>query len=114
MQYLMLIYKDQAKLAAAGAEAQAALGKAYGEFNTFLAESGALVGTATWPAGVNTVRLRDGKTQTCEEPYSESSEAVGGFFLIDVEDMQAAIKFAEQVPDAHYGAVEIRPVQPGK
>lgn len=114
MQYLMLIYKDQEKLAAAGPEAQAALGKAYGEFNTFLAESGALRGTATWPAGITSVRLRDGETRTSEAPYSEGSDAVGGFFLIDVDDVETAIKFAEHVPDALYGAVEIRPVQPGQ
>jgi hypothetical protein len=111
MLYLMLIYQDDAKMEAATPEEQAAIGKGYGELNAFLAKSGALRGTATWPAGITTVRSRDGKTLTTDGPYAETSERVGGFFLVDVEDLDAAIKIAERVPGTRYGAVEIRPVR---
>lgn len=111
MQYLMLIYQDESKMKAASGEQQASLGKSWGEFNTFLAQSGALRGTATWPAGITTVRSREGKTLTTDGPYAETREGVGGFFLIDVEDLDAAIKIAERVPGARYGAIEIRPVK---
>jgi hypothetical protein len=111
MQYLMLIYQDDAKMAAASAEEQAEIAKGYGELNAFLAKSGALRGTATWPAGITTVKSREGKMLTTDGPYTEAREGVGGFFLIDVEDLDAAIKFAERVPGARYGAVEIRPVK---
>lgn len=111
MQYLMLIYQDDAKMAAASAEEQTAIAKGYGELNAFLAQSGALRGTATWPAGITTVRSRDGKMLTTDGPYTETREGVGGFFIIDVEDLDAALKFAERVPGARYGAVEIRPVK---
>src|SRR5262249_18940003 len=107
MQYLMLIYQDNAKMKAAAPEEQAAIGKGYGELNAFLAQSGTLRGTATWPAGITTVRSRDGKTLTTDGPYAETREGVGGFFLIDVPDLDAAIKIAERVPGARYGAVEI-------
>lgn len=111
MLYLMLIYQDEAKMAAATPEEQAAVGKGYGELNTFLAESGVLRGTATWPAAVTTVRSRDGETLTTDGRYAKAVEGVSGFFLIDVEDLDAAIRIAERVPGARYGAVEIRPVQ---
>ncbi len=111
MLYLMLIYHDNAKMAAATPAEQQTVGKAYGEFNTFLTDSGALRGTATWPAGITTVRLRDGKTVTSDAPYLETGDNVAGFFLIEVKDVDAAMKFAERVPGKQFGAVEIRPVQ---
>jgi hypothetical protein len=111
MTYLMLIYQDEAKMKAATPDEQAAIAKGYGELNAFLAQSGALRGTATWPAGITTVRSREGKMLTTDGPYAETREGVGGFFLIDVPDLDAAIKFAERVPGANYGAVEIRPVK---
>ncbi len=111
MLYLMLIYQDDAKMTAATPEEQAAIARGYGELNTFLAQSGALRGTATWPAGITTVRSREGKTLTTDGPYAETREGVGGFFLVDVQDLDAALKIAERVPGARYGAVEIRPVK---
>lgn len=111
MRYLMLIYQDDAKMAAAPPEEQEAISKGYGELNAFLAESGVSRGTATWPANITTVRSRDGKTLTADGPYSEAGQGVAGFFLVEVEDLDAAIKVAERVPGARYGAVEIRPVQ---
>jgi hypothetical protein len=111
MLYLMLIYQDDARMKKATPEEQAAIGKSWGEFNGFLAQSGALRGTATWPAGITTVRSREGKTLTTDGPYAETREGVGGFLLVDVPDLDAAIKFAERVPGAQYGGVEIRPVK---
>jgi hypothetical protein len=112
MLYLMLIYQDEARMKAAGADEQAAIARGYGELNTFLAQSGALRGTATWPAGITTVRSREGKFLTTDGPYAETREGVGGFFLVDVPDLDAALEIAERVPGARYGAVEIRPVKP--
>lgn len=111
MLYLLLIYHDDAKMNAATPEEQEAIGKGYGELNAFLAHSGALRGTATWPPGITTVQSRDGKTQTTAEPYAATGQGVSGFLLIDVENVDAALKIAERVPATRYGAVEIRPVQ---
>ena len=111
MLFLVLIYQDEAKMAAATADEQQAIGRDYGEFNTFLAESGALRGTATWPAGVSTIRSHDGKALVMEGSYQAAGDRVAGFFLIEVADMVAAIEFARRVPGVHYGGVEIRPVQ---
>lgn len=111
MQYLMLIYHDEAKMQSATPEEQVELGRAYGEFNTFLAESGALRGTATWPANITTVGSRDGMTVTTDGAYAGTGDSVGGFLLIEVDDVDAAVKIAERVPSLRFGAVEIRPVK---
>jgi len=87
------------------------IAKADGELNALVAQSGALSGTASWPAGITTVRSREGKTLTTDGPFAETREGVGGFFLVDVQELDAAIKVAERAPGARYGAVEIRPVQ---
>jgi hypothetical protein len=58
------------------------------------------------------VRSREGKFLTTDGPYAETREGVGGFFLVDVPDLDAALEIAERVPGARYGAVEIRPVKP--
>ena len=108
MQYLMLVYQDDTKLKTVS---PAALGKSWGEFNAFLAQTGTLRGSAAWPAGITTVRSREGKTLTTDGPYVETHEVIGGFFLVDVKDLDAAIKIAERVPGARYGAVEIRQVK---
>lgn len=112
MMYLMIIYKDDAKLEATTPEEKAAHGKGYGELNAFLAESnGVNRGTSTWPSNITTMRVRNGETHTSDGPYAETGERVGGFFLIDAKDIEAAIEIAARVPDARYGAVEIRPVK---
>nr|WP_280954134.1 YciI family protein [Mesorhizobium loti] len=107
----MLIFQDDAKMATATAEEKEAIGRDYGEFNKFLAESGALRGTATWPAGVTTIRSQDGKALATEGSYQGTGDRVAGFFLIEVADKDAAIAFAKRVPGVQYGGIEIRPVQ---
>lgn len=111
MQYLMLIYQDDARMAAAPPEEQQAIAKGYGELNQFLAHSGASRGTATWPANITTIRLRDGETLTSDGPYEDIRGGVAGFFLVEAENLDTAVKIAERVPGARYGAVEIRPVK---
>ena len=111
MLYLMLIYQDDAKMKAASPAEQEAIGKGYGELNAFLAQSGALRGTASWPAGVVTVRAQDGKDAVAEGPLEETGERVAGFFLVEAADRDAAVEIAKRVPGRQFGAVEIRPVQ---
>jgi hypothetical protein len=111
MLYLMLIYNDDAKMGAATPEEQEAIGKGYEDFNAFLADSGALRGTATWPAGITTVRSLNGRTETSDKPFDGSGQGVSGFLLVEAGTIEEAVKIAERVPATRYGAVEIRPVQ---
>ena len=112
MQYLMLIYKDESKLEAASADEKATHGRGYGELNALLGqENGVGRGTATWPANITTVRVREGKSATSDGPYVQSGDRVGGFFIIEADSLDSAVETANRVPDARYGGVEIRPIQ---
>ncbi|GHC44053.1 YciI family protein [Neogemmobacter tilapiae] len=72
---------------------------------TFLAGEGLLpVETAT------TVRKRTGKVETMDGPFAETREHLGGFYLIEAVDLDAALRFAAEIPAARYGSVEVRPV----
>jgi hypothetical protein len=57
-----------------------------------------------------TVRVSNGKAQVLNGPYAESKEQLGGYFLIDAADLDAAISWAARCPGASHGAVEVRPV----
>jgi hypothetical protein len=61
-------------------------------------------------AAATTVRIRDGKTQVLDGPYADSKEQLGGFHLIDVADLDAALAWAARSPTAQHGIVEVRPV----
>jgi hypothetical protein len=63
------------------------------------------------PATATTVRVQDGRTLTTDGPFVATKEALGGWFILDAEDLDAAIALAARVPTARMGgAVEIRPV----
>jgi len=59
-----------------------------------------------------TVRMVDGKPQVLDGPYADSKEQLGGFFIIDVPDLDAAISWASRCPAAGHGVVEVRPFWP--
>ena len=57
-----------------------------------------------------TVRVRDGKRLTSDGPFAETKEVLGGYYVIDVPDLDAALQWAEKMPNIAYGSVEVRPV----
>jgi hypothetical protein len=57
-----------------------------------------------------TVRVRNDQTITVDGPFAETKEVLGGFYLLDCKDLDEAIDYAQRIPDAINGAVEIRPV----
>jgi len=57
-----------------------------------------------------TVRIADSKTQVLNGPYAETREQLGGYYLIDVADLDAALSWAARCPAAQYGTVEVRPI----
>jgi hypothetical protein len=61
-------------------------------------------------AMATSVRVREGKRLVTDGPFAETREQLGGYFLIDANDLDAAIAVAEQIPMARKGTVEIRPV----
>jgi hypothetical protein len=77
-----------------------------------LQEAGAMVaGDALHPAQTaTTVRVRDGETLISDGPFAETKEALGGYYLLDVPDLDAALAWAAKVPNVGYGSIEVRPV----
>jgi len=86
--------------------------KAYMEAMTkagVLRNSGGLRPTST----ATTVRIRNEKTQVLDGPFTDSKEQLGGFHIIEVEDLDAAISWAARSPTALHGVVEVRPLWDG-
>jgi hypothetical protein len=112
MQYLLMLYvqeKGWSKLTPAEQQQGVAAYMAYSEA---LSKAGALRGSNRLQStsAATTVRLTDGKPQVLDGPYVESKEQLGGYFLIDVPDLDAAISWASRCPAATHGVVEVRPV----
>ena len=57
-----------------------------------------------------TVRVRNGKAVVTDGPFAETKEVLGGFYIIDCKDLDEALGYAKRIPDAQFGAVEVRPV----
>ncbi len=114
MEYLLLLYADESQFEKLSpAQTDEAIG-AYRAYTEALQKSGTLRGrnrlrptqTAT------TVRVKSGKTEVLNGPYAETREELGGYYLIDVPDLDAALSWAARCPGASHGVVEVRPVWP--
>jgi hypothetical protein len=111
-EYLMLIYGDPAD-APAPAEQEGQMSK-WMFYTQELADSGALRGgNALEPTETaTTVRVRDDETILSDGPFAETKEILGGYYLIDVPDLDAALAWAAKMPNITYGSVEVRPIMP--
>src|SRR5262245_45423149 len=87
---------------------------AYGAYTEAMTNAGVIVGGERLPptASASTVRVADGKTKVLDGPDAETKERVGGHYLIDVPDLDAAIAWAARCPDASHGTSEGRRVWP--
>ncbi len=112
MQYMLLIYDDEDTLAAMGPEESGPFMKAYFDYSDEVAKAGAFQhGDALQPTSTaTTVRVRDGSTVTTDGPFAETKEQLGGYYLIDVENLDEAIAWAAKIPSAKIGSIEVRPV----
>lgn len=112
MNYMLLLYSASDAGPAIGSPEQAAEMPKWFEFSNALVEAGAMVAgdplhgidTAT------TVRERNGEILTTDGPFAETKEILGGYYIIDVPDLDAAREWAAKVPLVGYGSVEIRPI----
>jgi hypothetical protein len=111
MQYMLLIYQNEAGLGAAPSDREAMF-KAYREFTDGIIKSGHMrAGDALQPTTTaTTVRVRDGKTLSTDGPFAETKEQLGGYYLIEAKDLDEATKIAARVPSAKVGSIEVRPV----
>ncbi len=109
MKYMLLIYLDENSLSQ---EQREECYRDSAQYAQELHDQGKYLATAPLhPTSTATsVRTRDGKRLVTDGPFAETREQLGGFFLIDVKDLDEAISIAGQVPAGRWGTVEIRPV----
>jgi hypothetical protein len=112
MKYLLLLYSEPGAGPAPGTPEQAAEMQEWWAYTDALQAAGvllageALQGTET----ATTLTRRTGEVVSTDGPFAETKEVLGGFYMIDAENLDAAMKWAEQCPIMAYGSVEIRPV----
>ena len=112
MQYLLTLYVDEGRFQSMTKEQQQQGMAAYMAYTEALKQAHAYVGSNRLQpiATATTVRSVDGKTQVFDGPYADSKEQLGGYFLIDVPDLDAALSWAARCPGSQHGVVEVRPI----
>ena len=112
MQYLLLIYRSEAELGKMDAAARKAMTAEYGAFTQSIIQSGNFkAGDGLQPSSTaTTVRVRDGKTLTTDGPFAETREQLGGYYLVEAKDLDAALAIAARIPSARFGCIEVRPI----
>ena len=111
MKYLCLICAEKVMEQMTAEDAE----RHYREYESYIDEiraSGHYLGCNRLlpPDAATTVRVRNGKISTTDGPYAETKEQLGGYYVIEAEDMNEAIRVAAKIPGAWHGCVEIRPI----
>ena len=114
MQYMILIYGDEKNFAlmADNPEAQKQMYAAFTQYNVDMRGAGILrSGAELKPSHSDTtVRVQNGKTLTTDGPFAETKEQLGGYYVIDVPNLDAAVSWAARCPAAQGGSIEVRPL----
>ena len=114
MQYLLALYSDESQWDKMTPEQQQQGGAAYMAYTQALQTAGVFVGSNRLrpTSTATTLRTTNGKTQVLDGPYIDSKEQLGGYYLIDVPDLDAALSWAGKCPGVGHGIVEVRAVWP--
>ncbi len=112
MQYLLLIYGNEAGMLSASKEAAGQMMTAYAAYTEAMKKAGVYVGgNRLQPTSTaTTVRAPNGKSSVLDGPYAEAKEQLGGYYLIEAPDLDAALSWAARCPGAAHGAMEVRPI----
>jgi hypothetical protein len=112
MQYLLLIYGNEAQKMKMNPAERKALSGEYGTYTQSIIQSGNFkAGDGLQPTTTaTTVRVRDGKIMTTDGPFAETREQLAGYYLVEAKDLDAAIGMAARIPGARDGSIEVRPV----
>jgi hypothetical protein len=113
MQYLLLIYQNEAELAQATAAGRTQMTEEYRSFTQSIIQSGHFkAGDALQPSSTATsIRVREGKTLPTDGPFAETREQLGGYYLIEAKTLDEAIAIAARIPGARTGSIEVRPIR---
>jgi hypothetical protein len=114
MNYLLLIYGNQADLEALSESDRTKMSNEYMEFTKSIVQAGHFkAGDRLKPtSAASTVRVRNGKTAITDGPFAETREQLGGYYLIEAKNLDEATAIAARVPGARHGSIEVRPVFP--
>jgi hypothetical protein len=112
MQYLLLIYSDESQYGQMTEAQMAEVTNAYHAYSKALQDAGAFkAGDALQPTTTaTTVRVRGGETMTTDGPFAETTEQLGGYYLIECDNLDEALGWAAKLPGAQHGSVEVRPI----
>ncbi len=112
MKYLLMIHAEEAGFARLSEAEQKKMMADYRQLREQLKASGHyLDGSRLHPVSSATiVRVRDGKRLVTDGPFAETREQLGGYFLVEAQDLDQAIGFATRMPGAVHGAIEVRPL----
>jgi hypothetical protein len=112
MQYLLMIYGNEAGMAQVTPEQMQATIGAYSACTDEMKEKQVyLGGNPLQPTSTATsVRVREGKTLTTDGPFAETKEQLGGYYLLDCKNLDEAIEYAAKIPGALWGTIEVRPI----
>jgi hypothetical protein len=112
MQYLLMIYRSEAELFKMSDAERQKMTADYGTFTQSIIQSGHFkAGDGLQPSTTaTTVRVREGKVLTTDGPFAETREQLGGYYLVEAKDLDAAIAIAARIPGAKNGSVEVRPI----
>ncbi len=112
MQFMILIYAEEKIYDEMPAEQLAGVMAAYAALEADMLKAGVLLsGAELAPVRTaRTVRIRRNQTHFTDGPFAETKEALGGYFLVDCESMEEALKWAARCPSALDGSIEVRPL----
>jgi len=112
MQYMCLIYAAEGSGPQPGTPEFGAFMKGYMDFTETVKKDGKFVaGDALQSiATATTVSVAGGKTETIDGPFAETKEQLGGYYLLDCNDLDEAVKYAAMIPSAAHGRIEVRPI----
>jgi hypothetical protein len=112
MQYMLLIYNDPAVEPAYGTPDFDAMMAGFFAANEQMKADGVLRG-GEGLQGIDTatsLRRRGGKVETMDGPFATTKEHLGGYYVVDVPDLDAALRYAALLPAADFGTIEVRPL----
>jgi hypothetical protein len=112
MQYLLLIYRNEADASNMDPATAKKITDEYATFTQSIIQNGNFkAGDRLQPVTTaTTVRVRDGKTLTTDGPFAETREQLAGYYLIEAKDLDAALAIAARIPGARVGSIEVRPI----
>jgi len=112
MQFALLIYESPEAFASRKSDGAEAYTGAWRAYHKALVDAGVFVGGDPLEVSETgtTIRIKEGKRGVQDGPYADTKEQLGGFTIIEVPSLEAALEWAARCPAASYGAVEVRPL----